>query len=102
MARRSTGNGRRARAAVTRDAILAATRRVMTDGNFRPTAAEIVAADGFEVRSIGVHFGTVETLCLSALDDATAHTIAGMVLALPDEISVARAIVLGRVVERRP
>lgn len=100
MTRRPT-DGRRAKGVATREAILAATRKVLTSGNFRPDAKAIVRADGFAPRSINQHFPSLESLYLAAIDADTAHDIAGLILALPDEISIAHAVVLGRLPNAR-
>lgn len=79
----------------TRVAILTATRMLMAEGNFRPSAKEVVRADGFSARAIHLHFPKLRDLHIAAIDAPTAHAICRL-LPLTDEIALARVIVLGR------
>lgn len=91
-------NGRRRKAQATRQAIIAATRIVMTSGNFRPSAKEIVAADGFAQRSIFDHFPTLEDLYRAAVaDETTAHAMVSLMLRVTDERELALVLALGRI-----
>lgn len=85
------------RKAATREKLLTATRSLMVAGTFRPTAVQIVHADGFSDRSIRQHFASLEDLYVAAVDDDTAAAILGMLLALRTERALALAVVLGRV-----
>lgn len=80
----------------TRTAILKATRALMVAGNFRPSAKEIARADGFSARSIHLHFPTLESLYMAAIDDATARAIVDL-LPVSSNRELALAVVLGRV-----
>lgn len=88
-------DGRTARAAVTREKLLTATRALMVSGMFRPTAVEIVHADGFSERSIRQHFPTLEALYAEAIDSETAHAMVSL-LPVDDERELALVLALGR------
>lgn len=60
-------DGRAARKAHTRDAIVDAMLDLVTDGSPRPTAKEIAARAGVSLRSVYVHFDDLEDLfCVAA------------------------------------
>lgn len=66
-----TVDGRRARAARTREGIVAAALALLDSGDLRPTAASIAAKAGLSVRSVFQHFGDLEDLFLEVTDRHT-------------------------------
>lgn len=67
----ATVDGRRARAARTRENIVAAALALLDSGDLRPTAASIAAKAGLSVRSVFQHFGDLEDLFLEVSDRHT-------------------------------
>lgn len=61
-------DGRRARAARTREGIVAAALALIDGGDLRPTAASIAARAGLSVRSVFQHFADLEDLFLEVSD----------------------------------
>jgi AcrR family transcriptional regulator len=55
-------DGRRLRSARTRAAIVASTRKVMAEGNLRPTAREIARVASVSTRTVFAHFSTLNEL----------------------------------------
>lgn len=66
-----TVDGRRARAARTRENIVASAMALIDAGDLRPTAAAIAARAGLSVRSVFQHFGDLEDLFLAVSDRHT-------------------------------
>ncbi len=66
MATTSLTDGRSARAARTRDAVVEALLGLLDDGNLRPTAREIADRAGVSLRSVYVHFDDLEDLFTAA------------------------------------
>lgn len=62
----STTDGRAARAARTRDAVVEALLTLIDEGNLRPTAREIADRAGVSLRSVYVHFDDLEDLFTEA------------------------------------
>jgi AcrR family transcriptional regulator len=89
-------DGRKRAALVSQGRILEACRRQMATGNFRPTAKEILRADGVSDRTVRQHFPTLEDLYRAAIDADTAHQIVSQ-LPLTNERDLALTVVLGRV-----
>ena len=57
-----TVDGRTARSARTREAVVTAVLELVRQGNLRPTAKEIAARAGISLRSVYVHFDDLEDL----------------------------------------
>ena len=66
MAATSLTDGRSARAARTRDAVVEALLFLLDDGNFRPTARQVAERAGVSLRSVYVHFDDLEDLFTAA------------------------------------
>ena len=66
MATTSLTDGRSARAARTRDAVVEALLSLLDEGNFRPTAREVAERAGVSLRSVYVHFDDLEDLFTAA------------------------------------
>ena len=66
MAATSLTDGRSARAARTRDAVVEALLSLLDDGNFRPTARQVAERAGVSLRSVYVHFDDLEDLFTAA------------------------------------
>jgi AcrR family transcriptional regulator len=66
MATTSLTDGRSARAARTRDAVVDALLALLDEGNLRPTAREIADRAGVSLRSVYVHFDDLEDLFTAA------------------------------------
>lgn len=66
MAATSLTDGRSARAARTRDAVVEALLSLLDDGNFRPTARQVAERAGVSLRSVYVHFDDLEDLFIAA------------------------------------
>ena len=66
MATTSLTDGRSARAARTRDAVVEALLSLLDDGNFRPTARQVAERAGVSLRSVYVHFDDLEDLFTAA------------------------------------
>ena len=66
MATTSLTDGRSARAARTRDAVVEALLSLLDEGNFRPTAREVAERAGVSLRSVYVHFDDLEDLFSAA------------------------------------
>ena len=73
-----TVDGRTARSARTRDAVVAAVLELVRAGNPRPTAKEIAARAGISLRSVYVHFDDLDDLFAAAgarQTEAVAHLL---------------------------
>lgn len=66
MAATSLTDGRSARAARTRDAVVEALLSLLDEGNFRPTARQVAERAGVSLRSVYVHFDDLEDLFTAA------------------------------------
>ena len=66
MATTSLTDGRTARAARTRDAVVEALLSLLDEGNFRPTARQVAERAGVSLRSVYVHFDDLEDLFSAA------------------------------------
>ena len=66
MAATSLTDGRSARAARTRDAVVEALLSLLDDGNYRPTARQVAERAGVSLRSVYVHFDDLEDLFTAA------------------------------------
>jgi TetR/AcrR family transcriptional regulator, regulator of autoinduction and epiphytic fitness len=66
VAATSLTDGRSARAARTRDAVVEALLSLLDDGNFRPTARQVADRAGVSLRSVYVHFDDLEDLFTAA------------------------------------
>jgi TetR/AcrR family transcriptional regulator, regulator of autoinduction and epiphytic fitness len=64
-------DGRRARSAKTREAIVDAFFSLIDEGDFKPTAAAVAARAGLSVRSVFQHFADLEDLLLAVSDRQT-------------------------------
>lgn len=64
-------DGRRARAAKTREAIVDSFIALIEGGDLKPTAAAIAARAGLSVRSVFQHFADLEDLLLAVADSQT-------------------------------
>jgi TetR/AcrR family transcriptional regulator, regulator of autoinduction and epiphytic fitness len=62
VATTSLTDGRSARAARTRDAVVEALLSLLDEGNFRPTARQVAERAGVSLRSVYVHFDGLEDL----------------------------------------
>lgn len=67
----TTVDGRRARAARTRESIVESALALIDSGDLRPTAATIAARAGLSVRSVFQHFRDLEDLFLEVADRHT-------------------------------
>jgi AcrR family transcriptional regulator len=61
-----TADGRTARSARTREAVVTAVLELVRSGNLRPTAKEIAARAGISLRSVYVHFDDLDDLFAAA------------------------------------
>src|ERR1044072_5768679 len=59
-------DGRSARAARTRDAVVEALLSLLDEGNLRPTARQVAERAGVSLRSVYVHFDDLEDLFTAA------------------------------------
>jgi TetR/AcrR family transcriptional regulator of autoinduction and epiphytic fitness len=66
VAATSLTDGRSARAARTRDAVVDALLSLLDDGNLRPTAREVAQRAGVSLRSVYVHFDDLDDLFTAA------------------------------------
>jgi TetR/AcrR family transcriptional regulator of autoinduction and epiphytic fitness len=66
VAATSLTDGRSARAARTRDAVVDALLSLLDDGNYRPTARQVAERAGVSLRSVYVHFDDLEDLFTAA------------------------------------
>jgi TetR/AcrR family transcriptional regulator, regulator of autoinduction and epiphytic fitness len=66
VATTSLTDGRSARAARTRDAVVEALLSLLDEGNFRPTARQVAERAGVSLRSVYVHFDDLEDLFTAA------------------------------------
>jgi AcrR family transcriptional regulator len=84
VATTSLTDGRSARAARTRDAVVEALLSLLDDGNFRPTARQVAERAGVSLRSVYVHFDDLEDLFTAA---AHRHfeRVRGLVEAIPGD-----------------
>lgn len=73
----ATVDGRRARSAKTREAIVDAFIALLDQGDLRPTAAAVATRAGLSVRSVFQHFADLEDLLLAVADRQT-NRIAGL------------------------
>jgi TetR/AcrR family transcriptional regulator of autoinduction and epiphytic fitness len=86
-----TADGRTARSARTREAVVTAVLELVRAGNFRPTAKEIAARAGISLRSVYVHFDDLDDLFAAAgrrQGEEVAHLLYAVdpELALPERI----------------
>jgi TetR/AcrR family transcriptional regulator, regulator of autoinduction and epiphytic fitness len=79
-----TLDGRSARAARTRDAVVRALLGLIADGDLRPTAGRIAERAGISLRSVYVHFDDLDDLFVAASHEQRAR-VAGLVRALPTD-----------------
>lgn len=101
----SMPDGRHRRSQRSRDAVLAACRRIMVGGDFRPSVEAVAQAAKLSRRTVFDHFGSVDALHLLAVDDAdTRDAILNRMLGThvyscsPEaERAIVRAVVTGRV-----
>lgn len=83
-------DGRHARAARTRNALLAACREMMREGSYQPDMKAIARRSGYSVRSCFQHFGAVDKLWQEALhlpeifDAVAGHAVGSIAAELPD------------------
>jgi AcrR family transcriptional regulator len=70
-------DGRRARSAKTREAIVDAAIALLDAGDLKPTAAAVAAKAGLSVRSVFQHFSDLEDLFL-AVSDRQTNRVAGL------------------------
>lgn len=80
----STTDGRAARAARTRDAVVEALLSLIDEGNLRPTAREIADRAGVSLRSVYVHFEDLEDLFTEAAGKQY-QRMAALITRLPDD-----------------
>jgi TetR/AcrR family transcriptional regulator of autoinduction and epiphytic fitness len=66
VAATSLTDGRSARAARTREAVVEALLSLLDEGNFRPTARQVAERAGVSLRSVYVHFDDLEDLFTAA------------------------------------
>jgi TetR/AcrR family transcriptional regulator, regulator of autoinduction and epiphytic fitness len=66
VAATSLTDGRSARAARTRDAVVEGLLSLLDDGNYRPTARQVAERAGVSLRSVYVHFDDLEDLFTAA------------------------------------
>jgi AcrR family transcriptional regulator len=102
-------DGRHARATTTKRDILAACRRLMASGDFRPSMEAISALSGRSMRSGYEHFRTLDALHTQAVaDDATRISILALALGIDWEVAlkwmgenaddrIVRALIIGRI-----
>lgn len=97
-------DGRSRRIDVTKAAILAECKRQMQGGTFRPSAVAVARGAGRSVRSVFLHWPSMEALQLDAACDK--HTYEAVLHRIVDEADdvgaatadrIVRAAVLGRV-----
>lgn len=95
---------RRLRGERSRSAIMTATRTLMMNGNWQPSAREIANAAGVSIRMIFLYFKGIENLRLLAIEDADvvdrieSRVLGGLKLdrSFYDVPALVRAVVLGR------
>jgi AcrR family transcriptional regulator len=94
MKRDGTPDGRSLRAVRTREVLLAATRRLMTQGVVRPTSMQIAEHAGCSVRSLFMRYEAIEDLYREALEDEhVARHVVDWVMSQPTARDRAVAIV---------
>ncbi len=76
-------DGRSARAARTRDAVIGALLELLDEGNLRPTARQLAERAGVSLRSVFQHFEELESLYAEVADRQIAR-IAELTLKLPN------------------
>jgi AcrR family transcriptional regulator len=79
-----TLDGRTARAARTREAVVRALLGLIAEGDLRPTAGRIAERAGISLRSVYVHFDDLDDLFVAASHEQRAR-VAGIVRALPTD-----------------
>jgi TetR/AcrR family transcriptional regulator, regulator of autoinduction and epiphytic fitness len=84
VAATSLTDGRSARAARTRDAVVEALLSLLDDGNFRPTARQVAERAGVSLRSVYVHFDDLEDL-FSAAAHSHFERVRDLVQAIPGD-----------------
>ena len=84
MAATSLTDGRSARAARTRDAVVEALLSLLDEGNFRPTARQVAERAGVSLRSVYVHFDDLEDLFTAAAHNHFAR-VRDLVEAIPGD-----------------
>jgi AcrR family transcriptional regulator len=99
-------DGRNARSAATRAKIVAACRKLMLAGDFRPSMVEVSRAAGCSIRSVFQHFKDVRLLHKIAMDAGTQDAIVRQImpgLTLPSTLveDICSAIVFGHPPPRR-
>ena len=83
MAATSLTDGRSARAARTRDAVVDALLSLLDDGNLRPTAREVAQRAGVSLRSVYVHFDDLDDLFTAAAHQHF-ERVRGLIERIPD------------------
>jgi AcrR family transcriptional regulator len=81
-ARQPTLDGRAARSARTRDAVVRALLGLIAEGDLRPTAGRIAERAGISLRSVYVHFDDLEDLFVAAASEQRGRVLA-LARALP-------------------
>ena len=76
-------DGRTARSARTRDAVVRALLGLISEGDVRPTAGRIAERAGISLRSVYVHFDDLDDLFLAAADEQRGRVLA-LTRKLPD------------------
>jgi TetR/AcrR family transcriptional regulator, regulator of autoinduction and epiphytic fitness len=84
VAATSLTDGRSARAARTRDAVVEALLSLLDDGNYRPTARQVAERAGVSLRSVYVHFDDLEDLFTAAAHNHFAR-VRDLVQAIPGD-----------------
>jgi AcrR family transcriptional regulator len=84
VATTSLTDGRSARAARTRDAVVEALLSLLDDGNFRPTARQVAERASVSLRSVYVHFDDLEDL-FSAAAERHFERVRDLVQAIPGD-----------------
>ena len=82
MRAEATVDGRTARAARTRDAVVHALLGLIAEGDFRPTAGRIAERAGISLRSVYVHFEDLDDLFVAAAREQRGR-VAALVRPLP-------------------
>src|SRR3954470_19450239 len=79
----STLDGRAARSARTRDAVVRALLDLIAEGELRPTAGRIAERAGISLRSVYVHFDDLDDLFVAAAREQRGR-VSALVRALPE------------------
>ena len=82
-----TADGRSARSARTREAVVTAALDLVRSGNPRPTAKEIAAQAGISLRSVYVHFDDLDDL-FAAVGARQAEEVAHLLYAVDRDLSL--------------